>query len=158
MINKIEEWVEKEKWWLLGVLVIFVYMALFNTTRARFICNDNICRVECLNSTGKNIVKTIEVNLDNIQNFEIRRSLIRVKRGSSLSRGRIYSYRWYIYAAEKNGKTYNFFKCYSYNEDAAQYAVDYLNEEIVKDNVNIDITYPTMIINGKWVDLHEKIY
>ena len=153
MFYRIEEWVVKEKWWILGFTVVSIYLLMFNISKARFICNDSMCRVEYINQTGKNIVKTTEVNIDNIQNFEIRRSYNRRARGHRHGTAR--RYRYHIFAVDNNGTAYNFFKCYAYNETAAQQAVDYLNEEIVKENKNIDIKYPIIEIHGKRRESYE---
>lgn len=153
MYYKFEEWIEKNKWILLGGTVFIIYMLMFNIQSARFICNDNICRIEHINATGKNIIRTTEVNLDTIQCFEIRRG-----RRYRRARGHIrYNRYYYVFAVNHTGKAYNFFKCHSHNKESAQIAIDYLNEEIVKQgSKNIDITYPYISINGKRVDVYEQ--
>lgn len=142
MYYKFEEWIEKNKWPILITVIIIIYLTLFTSTNARFICNDDICRIEHYNATRKNIIKTVSVNLDSIQYFEIKE--VRRRRGNrnSLRRNR-YRYEYQIFAVTYDGESYNFFGNGSRSARRAQDTINYLNKELVKDsNRNINISFP----------------
>lgn len=143
MYYKFEEWLMKNKWGILTVVILVIYFTLFASVSAQFICNENMCRIEHYNSTRKNIIKTTQVNLDTIQYFELRET--RHLRGTRRLRRRYgrYRYEYQVYAVTLNGDTYNFFGNGTYNKSYAENTVDYLNKELAKENNhNIKITFP----------------
>lgn len=144
IIRLSRKWSKRNKWVLLAFTILIIYMLMFNINNAHFICNNYECKVEYGNATHKNILRTDVIDLDSIKKFELRKEY-RPRRQNDC---KLYNY--YIYAIKNNNEANDFFRCPTTNKYFAEYAVNYLNEQLAKGEPwNIDITYPTVKINNR---------
>ncbi|MBE7703462.1 MAG: hypothetical protein E7Z89_05355 [Cyanobacteria bacterium SIG28] len=125
---------------IIFVVLCFIYSFFFAIRRAHFVCNENECKIEQLNTFGK-LRNTIDVNWDEIEDFEIGTMYDSSIRRRNLSlRKRI---RYFVGARLNDRSEINFFGITTRNEYTVRNVTNHLRKCLNQTTpLNIDITFP----------------
>ena len=133
---------QNNKKFLLAFFIIFfaIYRFVFTISKAHFICNENECKIQYLNTLGQ-VRRTTDINWNDYKGFEMRPAVNHriLRKDNTPLRKKIY---WTVYARLQDNSEINLFRLASRDEYKTRKIVKFLNQQLKQDSTaNIDIIY-----------------